>query len=368
MDYLDDATALERRIVEKANESLTPITANFELTPDCTLSCDMCFIHTKPSAIEKAGGVLPLQTWLRYAEELRDMGTLFILLTGGEPMLYPGFSELYTKLRQMGFILTINTNGTLIDENIIATLKRYKPRRVNVTLYGGNSDTYGRLCHNRQGFDRSMNALHLLKSAGIDTKLNVSIVKKNIDDYDQIIAIAKELDIPAEVNAYMFPLVRRDCGVKRNIPQERLDAESAADIDMRYMQYKRGDEYPMFIKEMRFAIDNIIPQEGCSLSCRAAKSSCWISWRGIMTPCVLMESPAVSLHEKTVHEAWAEVTEAAGKLVPHPECKGCKLRPLCDVCYAAVSNEKEVVGDIRYICRMTEAKEKIVRAYNSNKE
>lgn len=123
MDHLHDANLLERALVDKANQSRVPITTNFELTPTCTLNCDMCFIRTERSVVERHGGLSPLQQWLDWAEQLQDMGTLFILLTGGEPMLYPHFKELYTRLREMGFILTLNTNGTLIDNEMVRILQ-----------------------------------------------------------------------------------------------------------------------------------------------------------------------------------------------------------------------------------------------------
>ena len=68
-----------------------------------------------------------------------------------------------------------------------------------------------------------MEALKRLKKADIDVKLNVSIVRKNEKDYDEIIRLAQHLDIPAEVNSYMFPLSRPECGSLRNILTERLD-------------------------------------------------------------------------------------------------------------------------------------------------
>ena len=39
-------------------------------------------------------------------------GVLFLLLTGGEPLLVPGFKELYLALKAEGMVLTLNTNGT----------------------------------------------------------------------------------------------------------------------------------------------------------------------------------------------------------------------------------------------------------------
>lgn len=226
--------------MNKANQNHVPITANFELTPTCTLNCDMCFIHTERNVVERHGGLLPLQQWLDWAEQLQDMGTLFILLTGGEPMLYPHFKELYTRLREMGFILTLNTNGTLIDNEMVRILQTHKPRRINVTLYGSSRETYGRLCHNPQGYTLCVEALKRLKKAGIDVKLNVSIVRKNEKDYDEIIRLTRQLDIPAEVNSYMFPLSRPECGSLRNIPAERLDADKAAASRCNMWSTKKG--------------------------------------------------------------------------------------------------------------------------------
>lgn len=76
MDHLHDANLLERALVDKANQSRVPITTNFELTPTCTLNCDMCFIRTERSVVERHGGLSPLQQWLDWAEQLQDMGTL----------------------------------------------------------------------------------------------------------------------------------------------------------------------------------------------------------------------------------------------------------------------------------------------------
>ena len=48
----------------------------------------------------------------------------------------------------MGFIISINSNATLIDEKQVEWLSKYKPRCVNVTLYGASNETYKQLCNN----------------------------------------------------------------------------------------------------------------------------------------------------------------------------------------------------------------------------
>ena len=187
------ALDLENHLVARANEAFEPLTANFELTPLCNLHCDMCFIRLTRQQVEERGGLRDADSWLAIAQQLQQLNTLFILLTGGEPMSHPEFHRIYTTLRSMGFIMTLNTNGTLITEQMCRETFREKPRRVNVTLYGSNADTYERLCHNREGYERTVRGLRLLREHNIDTKLNLSMVRENSADYDEIMLLADEL-------------------------------------------------------------------------------------------------------------------------------------------------------------------------------
>lgn len=357
MDQLNDANPLEKRLVNKANEARIPITANFELTPTCNLHCSMCFIRMEHSAVQDMGGVRTLDEWLDTARQLKEMGTLFILLTGGEPMLYPHFKELYTALREMGFILTINTNGTLIDENIARMFQRLKPRRVNVTLYGASNETYQQLCRSPHGFDQCMRGLELLKAHGIDIKMNLSIVKENVHEYPQLLDIARQLDIPAEVNSYMYSCTRSTCHPTRDITSHRLDAHQAGWADMEYLRYKEGKNFKAYAQIIAQTLQQEIhASTDLGLDCRAGKSSCWFDWRGRLTPCCVMEEPAVILKKTTVAEAWEQIVTTCESLPKHTECNGCSLRVICNVCYAAACHEKKACGNLNYLCEMTRTK------------
>ena len=172
MDQLNDINPVEKRLVDKANAGRIPISASFELTPICNLKCDMCYVRMGADEVRQTGRLRSKEEWLHTAEELQQAGTLFLLLTGGEPLLYPEFADLYVRLKQMGFVVTVNTNATLITEEVVGLFQRHKPRRVNVTLYGSSNETYRELCHVSEGFDRCMHGLRLLKPGGKDTKIN----------------------------------------------------------------------------------------------------------------------------------------------------------------------------------------------------
>lgn len=354
---------LEKHLVARANETRTPITANFELTPVCNMKCDMCFIRLPQAQVQALGGLRPLESWLDIARQLRQMGTLFILLTGGEPMLYPQFNELYMELRRMGFIITINTNGTLITEETCRMFARLQPRRVNVTLYGASRETYADMCHHADGFDRCMSALRLLKQYHIDTKINVSVTRRSVADYEAIMAIADELGMPAVVNAYMFPALRQLCAGCRDVDAERITPEQAARYQEAFMRYRQGADYPQYLRSIVYNVDEVEPDsEGQGVSCRAARSSVWINWRQQMTPCVLMEHPMVPLDGTTVADAWASVTAQADQLPRFEKCAGCRLRKLCQVCYAAAEHEQKARGNLDYLCEMAHRQLNLIRS------
>lgn len=355
MDLLDDANKVEKRLVAKATLAHIPITASFELTPCCNMQCNMCFISMKQTEVQAHGGIKGLDFWLQKACELKEMGTLFILLTGGEPLLYPDFKELYKALREMGFIVTLNTNGTCITEDIAKLFKEYLPRRVNVTLYGASKETYVKLCHHSEGFNQCINGITLLKKYNIDTKLNVSVVKENQHEFTNILAIGDKFSIPAVVNSYMFPCsrsIRNQIGIK----ESRLEPEIGGKYDALAAKYTKGT----FFKEKTISILNEIEQTEANknpitLSCRAGRNSLWINWQGVMTPCVMMEYPSINLNHISVKDAWQEIRKMCTLLPSHNECIGCKLRNLCQVCYASAALEEQHYGTINYLCKFTQS-------------
>jgi MoaA/NifB/PqqE/SkfB family radical SAM enzyme len=84
---------------------------------------------------------------------------LFLLLTGGEPVLRPDFSEIYDAMSQMGPSISINTNGTMLSKQARELLERRPPSQLNVTLYGPNEATYDALCGNSRAFEKTIDTL-----------------------------------------------------------------------------------------------------------------------------------------------------------------------------------------------------------------
>ena len=207
MNYMDDASTFEHSLLQKARQKHIPVTGALELLPLCNMNCDMCYVRLSRSEMERQGRLRTVEEWVRLAEQMQKAGTVFLLLTGGEPLLFPDFKTLYRRLRNLGMILTINTNGTLLDEAWADFFATYPPRRINITLYGADAASYDRLCHFPQGFDQTLRAVRLLRARNVDVKISCSVTKKNPQDFSRIFALGKELGVPVHADHYMMSAV-----------------------------------------------------------------------------------------------------------------------------------------------------------------
>lgn len=76
----------------KAEKSGIPLSGTFELTPVCNFSCRMCYVRKTAEEVRNSSRPMrTLEQWLALAREARDAGMLYLLLTGGEPTIWPGF-------------------------------------------------------------------------------------------------------------------------------------------------------------------------------------------------------------------------------------------------------------------------------------
>lgn len=327
-----------------------PLSGTFELTPLCSMACKMCYVRMSPEELAATGKRLrTADEWLALAREAKAQGMLLLLLTGGEPFLYPEFRRLYTELRQMGFVISINSNATLITEETVAWLKENPPQRINITLYGASDATYARLCGHPTGFTQVTRAIELLRDAGISVKLNCSVTPENVCDLEDIIAYSDEHKLVLQATSYMFPPLRRDAeSVGRNA---RFAAEECARTEVKIRRLQYGAEN---LREYCKAIESHQPVdtplcadcEGEGLQCRAGKSAFWVTWDGRMTPCGMVNEPAVLPFGQGFADAWQSLHAQTAALHLPPECAGCDAKHYCHTCAAMCYTETG-----RYDCK-----------------
>ena len=343
---------LERYLIQKASLEGTPIKATLELTPLCNMNCRMCYIHHSQSEATESAGVKPGEYWENLIPEMKELGILFVALIGGEPFLYPGLQSLYEKLYKNGFYINITTNATLLSEKIPEWLISIPPRYMTVSLYGASDNTYEKVTGNPRGFTQTIKGLEGLLQAKIPVKLNYVIVPENKNDLDAVFKIKEKYHLPILATSYCFPQTRR----KKKSAYVRLSAGECAAEELHIAKLNKPDKYQKWIyylAERNYKQDTVKHTE--RMYCHAGRSTFWISWKGDMMPCGMIDNISIKTCNGRMKETWEELKRQTAGIRSSYKCAKCENREICQVCPAIMEAETgSMESSPNYLCEITD--------------
>lgn len=262
-----------------AKRNCIPITGTFELTPLCNFRCRMCYVRLDADQMSSFGRLHSVDEWLDLARQAKDLGTYNITLSGGEPLMHPQFEEIYTGLSRMGIMVLLLSNGSLITDRHIEMFRQYPLASARFTLYGASNETYERLCGAPRGFDRVMQSIKALLDADMPFSLSYTMTTENVDDFDAVMDIARELDIPITIANDLNLAVR---GAKSDAENLRVDPDKRPSINPKdqYRPAKRDEA----VEKAR--AEGLLT--GIFQTCRTYRTYFFIDWNGTMENCASM--------------------------------------------------------------------------------
>jgi len=350
----------EMSLAERAAVKHIPLGGIFELTPRCNLRCKMCYAKLDNHEMDKTGRERTAKEWISLAEEAIAAGTLNLLLTGGEPFIRSDFEDIYTALANMGFIITINTNATLMSPRLQKLFQKYPPTAINVTLYGASKDTYAKVCGNPEAFDQTIRGLELLSEVPTTLEVRTTFIKDNMNELDELRTIANRFTKRFAINTNIFKAIR---GAHSDAENCRLEPEQIielVDANKKYYKdhsLKNGKFIEDFMEKDQNAGTkehdyNIKPE---ILPCLAAKSMFWITWDGKMLPCGTFSSPFTLPFEEGFKKAWDRLPGLFENIEKPKECLECEDgKDGCSNCPALLQAETGSFNKTSpYICGIT---------------
>ena len=341
-EYIEDLRKQNRKQVQhfrtfsrylegKAREKGVPLSGQFELTPLCNFSCKMCYVHLDADQLS-GRKVLSTDTWKGLMRQAWEAGMLHASLTGGECLTYPGFDELYLYLQSLGCMISVLTNGYLLDDRRIAFFRKHKPAAIQITLYGWNNDVYERVT-GQPAFDTVTGNIRKAMDAGLKVDLTVTPNRYLGEDVLETVRLGKHLDKGLVVNTSLFA-PREETGRSRQ--EDSIDADQYIRI-YRLMNELAGRE----TKEID--PDRLPPVGGpshectqCGLQCGGGRSAFVIDWKGTMMPCNRLNVVHADPIREGFKEAWARINREAESWPRVPECEGCAYRSVCNICAASM--------------------------------
>jgi len=192
--------ALDRRFREGL--SGPPVNLNLNLTRRCNLKCVMCEQHRHddgPTGLPwyDPRRELPLSAWVSLLDQVAAFRPR-LYLTGGEPTLCRHFPEFLQAAKQRGFVVHLQTNGTLLDR-MAHRLVAQGVEMVTVSLDGppqvhdairGQEGAFQKTCAGIQALAAARNRQ---RAAGPIILINCVISKASLATLDQMAPLAHEL-------------------------------------------------------------------------------------------------------------------------------------------------------------------------------
>lgn len=137
-----------------------------------------------------------------------------ILLSGGEPFLRKDILDIITYVYIKGGTPLINTNGLLISEGIMDTLRDVGAELL-VSLDGASQESHEFL-RGENTFYNTIEKIRQLKGHGVITKLSMTVHSKNINEMEEFIKIAETLEADGIALNMVNILSRAEkCGLER---------------------------------------------------------------------------------------------------------------------------------------------------------
>ncbi len=351
--------------VKQAKHRRRLIDLTLELTARCNNKCRHCYNNLPEDDSEAARNELSTEQIKAIADQAFEMGALRMLLTGGEVLLRQDFSDIYTYLKQKGFVVSVFTNASLISQDHINLFKQYPPASLEITVYGTSDREYAKITGTRN-FAGFKSGIGMLASASIPFTLKAMVLKSNLFFLDNITRFCRNISW-REFRYDPFLTLRTDRNGKKNkkIIQERLSPHEIAALE------KHDPARLEAVKKMEA---NAKLNSGAATDspeklfrCNAGKFSCFISYDGFFRLCrpLVNKKCIYDLKQGTLKHAWEtfapDIIEFKSfEKSYHENCGTCMIRNLCMWCPASADLETgQLDGYVKYFCEIAKKRHAI---------
>ncbi|MBN1841920.1 MAG: selenobiotic family peptide radical SAM maturase [Deltaproteobacteria bacterium] len=318
-------------------------TLQWHVTQACDLHCKHCYDRSKRSPLTPAQGLEILDDLRAFCRDKNVRGQ--VSFTGGNPLLYPHFSDLYKAASERDLAVAILGNPAP-REQLEALLAIQRPVFFQVSLEG--LEEHNNMIRGPGHFQRVMKFLKLLRDLGISSKVMLTLTKGNMD---QVLPLAEILrDSTDDFTFNRLSMVGEGANLQ---PPSR---ENFAEFLKTYM--KASEHNP--IMGWKDNVINIVCHEnglepfgGCTgYGCGAAFNFMALLSDGEVHACRKFPSLIGNAFKESLTDIYD--SEEARQYRSGPRsCQGCPIRLVCRGCLAvAYSHGLDVFEDRDPYCFM----------------
>jgi selenobiotic family peptide radical SAM maturase len=303
-------------------------TLQWHVTQACDLHCKHCYDRSTISPLTLEQGTTILDQFREFVLDQNVQGQ--VTFTGGNPLLYTHFEELYREAAKRNFQIAILGNPT--TREVVQSLQAIQPLSFyQVSLEGlpAHNDSIRGEGH----FERIIEFLEILKDLSIYSMVMLTLTRENMG---QVLELAELLR--GKVDLFTFNRLSQT-GEGAALATAAKDEYQV--FMSQYLEAAKGNP----IMALKDNLLNIIKAEGqeepfggCTgYGCGAAFNFCSLLPNGDMHACRKFQSPIGNVLESSLLELYNSQKAEQYRLGPQ-ECRGCKIRPVCGGCQAVIQS------------------------------
>lgn len=313
-----------------------PYSASIEIITKCNFDCVHCYIpeHTQE---------IPTNTVLQLIDQMKEIGVFEVMLTGGEIFLHKGIMEIISYARSKGLRVTLFSNISLLDDDIVSQLATLYVMEVSTTIFSLNPQINDAITQRKGSLKRILNSIELLKKYRIPTEIKVPIMRQNKKDYIQIRDFCAENGLKFNYSTAITSRTNGDqlphsfCLKKEELKDVLLDIEGNLSV-------KQFDEESQF--------------------CHAVSNAFHVDVSGNVTPCISFPYIYGNIYSQSLNEIWYSSKERASLIELRKKdliyCAKCDLRDLCVRCPGlALSEDGTLLGCSHMDCETAIARKEL---------
>jgi len=179
----------------------SPIRIYYEVTLACNLRCKFCFNNSgKPRKNE-----LTTKEIIASLHSLREDNVIDLRFTGGEITCHPGWFEILRVAKDLGFVVSCNTNATFTSPEIVKKLASLNLDQITISVDG--TEEHHDKNRGDGNYKRTIKNLELLYKLGARLRINTLLSRLTIKDLEPLLKItSKYID---EINFFPIRFIGR---------------------------------------------------------------------------------------------------------------------------------------------------------------
>lgn len=322
-----------------------PLYVAWELTHRCNARCLHCYSDSGPEA--GGGDELPLTACLDIVDQLADAGVLVLALSGGEPMMRPGWKRIARHAVARGLSVNIGSNGSSITERNADVLAGLGIKSVTISIDSHRREVHDAFRRLPGLYARAILAVRRLVSRGVRVVVGFTPTRMNWKDGPDVVALAASLGAAAVNLSEYVPAGRGtlDLALAPNELREVLETWIAL-----REAYREG----LSVMWHDCRVGMLVPPEEKRdyVGCGAGRLVARIMPDGTVTPCVFLPTAIGVLPRRSFARIWrdsqllAQFRERTGHVSGN--CGRCGHLSTCGGCRAvahAYSHGDPLAGD-----------------------